>query len=106
LKYENINDAIQLSDGRHVVLKRISKNRDPEELKILQYFNQEELSSDPMNHCVPLLNTLQTPGGEFDIAVMPLLRDYDDPAFDTVGEVVDFVRQILEVGWISWISHS
>jgi hypothetical protein len=29
---------------------------------------------------------------------MPLLRPFDDPEFGAVGEVVDFVTQMLEVG--------
>lgn len=33
------------------------------------------------------------------ILVMPLLRRYDSPPFNTVGEAVDFFRQIFEV-WL------
>ena len=33
------------------------------------------------------------------IMVLPLLRKYDDPPFDTVGEVVDCLRQVLEVNY-------
>ena len=29
---------------------------------------------------------------------MPLLRDFDSPAFNTVNEVIDFISQTLEVG--------
>ena len=29
--------------------------------------------------------------------VMPLLRPFDNPEFSTIGEVIDFVTQILEV---------
>ncbi|KAH6910835.1 other/AgaK1 protein kinase [Coprinopsis sp. MPI-PUGE-AT-0042] len=95
-EYDSVNDAIQLSDGRHVVLKKVSKQKEPEELKIMQFLNQEELLTDPRNHCVPLLNHFQSPEDDYEIVVMPLLRDYDDPQFDTVGEVMDFIRQILE----------
>lgn len=29
--------------------------------------------------------------------VMPYLRSFDDPEFELIGEVVEFVRQMLEV---------
>jgi hypothetical protein len=32
-----------------------------------------------------------------NIIVMPLLRPFDDPPFDTIGEVVDFITQVAEV---------
>lgn len=32
---------------------------------------------------------------------MPLLRSYDDPAFDTFGEAVECFRQLFEVGQAS-----
>jgi hypothetical protein len=31
------------------------------------------------------------------ILVMPLLREYYDPRFDTVGEVIEFFQQVFEV---------
>lgn len=34
---------------------------------------------------------------EVDYIVMPVLRPYDDPEFGAVGEVIEFVTQILEV---------
>jgi hypothetical protein len=32
------------------------------------------------------------------IIIMPLLRDSVDPYFDTVGEVVDCIHRLFEVG--------
>lgn len=91
-------DAVQVSTGRHVVLKRISKRAHPDEIRILKYFSDTELSKDSRNHCPPLIATLAHPSDkDIDIYVMPLLRQYDDPPFDTVGEAVDFLRQVLEV---------
>lgn len=37
------------------------------------------------------LNSSQT------LMVMPYLRPFDDPEFGTIGEVVDFLKQTLEV---------
>ncbi|KAH6884706.1 hypothetical protein BKA70DRAFT_137394 [Coprinopsis sp. MPI-PUGE-AT-0042] len=92
-----MNDAFQVSDDRHVVLKRVSKTKFPQEVSILRYFAQEGVASDPKNHCIPLLNVLEAPDDkEHDIVVLPLLRAYDDPQFDTVGEALAFVREVLE----------
>ena len=35
---------------------------------------------------------------DVSIIVLPLLRQFNDPPFETVGEAVDFFRQIFEVG--------
>jgi hypothetical protein len=50
-----------------------------------------------MNHCVPILDVLAVPDEERDIIVMPLLRRYSNPPFETFGEVVDCLRQLFEV---------
>jgi hypothetical protein len=34
---------------------------------------------------------------DVEYIVMPVLRPYNDPEFSFVGEVVDFVTQVLEV---------
>lgn len=82
------------------MLKKISKRNNPEEIRILEFFSQQEIAADTRNHCIPLIATL-SPSGDDDCAiyVMPILRQYDDPPFNSVGEAVDFLRQILEVCW-------
>ncbi|EAU85847.2 other/AgaK1 protein kinase [Coprinopsis cinerea okayama7 len=93
----HLNDATRIADGKHVVLKRIEKSQYPEEVSILRYFSEKPLASNPENHCVPVLAVLNPPDDpEHDIAVLPILRDYDDPPFETIGEVVDYIGQILE----------
>lgn len=58
----------------------------------------EKLSSDPKNHCVPFLDVLSVPNeDDKQIIVMPLLLDFTQFPFDTFGEVVECVRQLLEV---------
>ena len=54
---------------------------------------------DPTNHCVKILDYFRDsidPGVEY--IVMPLLRPFNDPTLGFVGEVVDFVTQVIEVG--------
>jgi hypothetical protein len=47
---------------------------------------------------VPIYEFLKVPGDDDKvILVMPLLRGWDRPEFETVGEGVDFFRQLFEV---------
>ena len=56
------------------------------------------MASDPRNHSVPIYEVLQLPDDDDKlILVMPLLKEYQIPRFDTIGEVVEFFRQIFEV---------
>ncbi|TFK20531.1 other/AgaK1 protein kinase [Coprinopsis marcescibilis] len=96
-KLPAFNDAITVKNDKHVVLKRIDERKYPREIDILQYFSRAEIAADPRNRCIPLLQVLQAPDDDgHRIAVMPILRQYDRPEFDSVGEVVDFIRQLLE----------
>lgn len=52
---------------------------------------------EPSNHCVPILDHFCLESEEIDFLVMPLLVPFDGPPFLYVTEVVDFVRQTLEV---------
>ncbi|KAK7445067.1 hypothetical protein VKT23_014929 [Stygiomarasmius scandens] len=79
------------------MLKKISRSRHPQEVEIGLYFSREDLAANPRNHCVPILEVLTVPDDDdIDLIVMPLLRKFHNPKFNTVGEVVDFIRQILE----------
>ena len=52
----------------------------------------------PANHSVPILDTFVDFQDEsISYIVMPFLRLSDNPPFDTVSEVADFVDQLLEV---------
>ncbi|CAL1706317.1 unnamed protein product [Somion occarium] len=90
-------DATRISDNQMVMLKRVSIHAHPFEVEITKYFSTEPLSSHPRNHSVPLIDILRTPD-EDDIAILviPLLHTYDAPRFLTVGESVEFFRQIFE----------
>lgn len=86
-----------MSDGLYISLKVVDKSVHPHEVDIGQYFTMEPLASDPKNHCVPFLDVLSVPNEEGKhILVMPLLLDFTMPRFDTVGEVVECLRQLFE----------
>ncbi len=77
------------------MIKRVASASD--EVKILQFLTTPEAMQDPMNHCVPLLDVFQDPSEpEYKFMVLPLLRKFDDPDFATIGEVLNFLQQILE----------
>jgi len=79
------------------MLKSVSRSVFPHEVEIGQFFSSEPLASDPRNHCVPIYEILQDPTIEDTvIIVMPFLRLHNDPAFNTVGEVLECFKQIFE----------
>ena len=83
-------DAVRHSDGKHVTLKRINKAIHPCEVDIGLYFSSGTLALHAANHCVPIYEviTLQD-DGDVVIMVMPLLRAFADPHFDTFSEAID-----------------
>ncbi|KAJ3480769.1 hypothetical protein NLI96_g8114 [Meripilus lineatus] len=90
-------DATRISDNALVMMKLMN---DSLENEIALYFSTEPLASHPRNHCVPIYEVLHVPDptGDDDeiIIVMPLLRPFYDPRFKSVGEAVEFFRQIFE----------
>ncbi|KAH0583425.1 hypothetical protein H2248_009054 [Termitomyces sp. 'cryptogamus'] len=93
-KRADIMDAVHLLDNRHVVLKKIGASS--EELQIAQFLSSKNLSSDPRNHAVPILDTIYDPNDK-DVAfiVMPILLQMNYLPFRRVGEFADAVRQYL-----------
>ncbi|KAJ7625462.1 hypothetical protein B0H17DRAFT_1164387 [Mycena rosella] len=80
-------DEIRIQDNAGVALKLLQKS---------VHFKEVD-GEDPRNYCVPIFEVLEVPDDEdFTILVMPLLRKYYQPRFDTVGEAVDFFGQIFE----------
>ncbi|KAF8200021.1 hypothetical protein K438DRAFT_1583130 [Mycena galopus ATCC 62051] len=95
LPHHVLMDAVRVSDNATVVLKKIDEKLHPYEVEIGTFLTS--LGPSPANHCVPVLETLHPPDDEnVAIIVMPLLRKYDSPQFDTIGEAVEFFRQIFE----------
>lgn len=80
-----------------VVLKRIDTSVHPHELEITQYFSTEPIASHPRNHCVPLYEAFMVPDQpNYVILVTPLLTESNYPKMLTIGEAVEFFRQIFE----------
>ena len=81
-----------------VMIKRLKKSAHPYESSIGSLFSCSPYSEDRRNHCCPVLEVLDDPtDADLQLIVMPLLRNYKDPRFTTVGEVVEFFRQAFEV---------
>ncbi|CAK5274856.1 unnamed protein product [Mycena citricolor] len=94
---KHIMDADRIYDGQQVMLKCISKRKFPHEVEIGQLFSTDAMAKNPRNRCIPILDTLDDPyDGDKQIIVMPRLIRFDEPLFDTVGEVVDCFRQLAE----------
>jgi hypothetical protein len=97
-QFPNVLDATRIADEAYVGLKKISKSANPYETDIALFVSSESRSSDPTNHCIPVYEVLQVPDNkDLVILVMPFLRPYDDPRFDTVGEVLECYKQIIQV---------
>jgi hypothetical protein len=80
------------------MLKLVHKSDHPVEAEIGQFFQSGQLRLDSRNHCVPIYEVLQLPDDEnATMLVMPLLRPFDSPRFETYAEVMDFLRQVFEV---------
>ncbi|EGN94300.1 hypothetical protein SERLA73DRAFT_188100 [Serpula lacrymans var. lacrymans S7.3] len=93
---KHVMDATRMVDGLAVTLKLMRKSRHPYEIEIGRLFSTEPLASDPANHCVSIHDVLDVPDNDDQaILVMPLLRPFNDPRFDTCGEVLDFFRQLF-----------
>ncbi|KAF8165766.1 kinase-like domain-containing protein [Crassisporium funariophilum] len=91
----HVMDAQRQSDGSSVVLKMLHKGN--KELEIARYMSSPQLLQDTRNHAIPIVDVFRDPFyPDIDYLVMPTLRRYDSPEFGVVGEVVDFVTQVLE----------
>ncbi|KAG8954541.1 hypothetical protein FRC03_011438 [Tulasnella sp. 419] len=88
-------DAERMSDNKTVILKH-TKAETPE-IPIGQYLSSPDLQAHPHNHSIPLLDVLKDPSDpEHVFLVFPLLRPITFPRFATVGECLDFMKQMLE----------
>lgn len=98
LKVPHLLDAARVVDGEPVILKRILKSEHPYEVEITGFLSSDLLAADPRNHCVRLYDVLEVPKeDDMVILVLPLLRRYDSPPFETVEEAIDFFSQVFEV---------
>jgi hypothetical protein len=89
-------DATRISDGKMVYIKRVKTG--DQESTIALMFSSPAMRADPRNHSVPILDYFtDEEDPTISYIVMPFLREIDYPPFELVGDVVEFVDQILEV---------
>jgi len=92
-----ICDATRMADGVSVAFKIIRPSLHPHEVDIATFLSSESLASDTKNHCVPIYDVLNVPDdNDKVILVMPLLRQWNNPEFKTIGEAVDFFGQLFK----------
>ncbi|KAM5537890.1 hypothetical protein V8D89_008366 [Ganoderma adspersum] len=92
LGHYNVIDATEVQSTQRVSIKHT--RLDTKEIEIARFLCSIR---DGQNHSVSLLEVMedpQEPGMCF--MVMPYLLPFNDPEFEAVGEVVDFVNQTLE----------
>ncbi|KAH8100828.1 kinase-like domain-containing protein [Cristinia sonorae] len=93
--YTNVLDAQRVEDHRVVCMKVVPLDSD--EFKIVRMLSPTDNHRNPYNHCVPILDVLSDPINALNaILVMPYLRPCNNPNFDTVDEIMEFVKQTLE----------
>ena len=87
-----------MKDGAFVAIKRVKKSIFREEIDIAHFLSSPPITSDPRNHCCPTLDVFDDPyDGDLQLLVMPLLRRHYEPKLATVGEMMEFCRQLFEV---------
>lgn len=95
-------DAVSTSSGRAVMLKHVDKIANLFEVGISLFFSSGPRASDPRNHCVPIIEVLQLPDNEdVVVLVMPLLQRFSESNFGSLGDVLDFLSQLFEVGCLA-----
>lgn len=89
-----------------VYIKRVPT--DSAELQIALMLSSETLRQHPNNHCVPIIDHFEDEAdSRMSFMVMPFLLSIDEPPFETVEDVVDFVEQMLTVRFCSsWTCNS
>ena len=98
-------DATRIVDGKVVFFKMIATDSD--EMRIASFFSQNERKDDQMNHCVPILDSFADEHDpDTSYIVMPLMRAVDEPPFQFVQDVIDFVDQMLEVSLFSDVTNA
>lgn len=77
------------------MIKKISAGS---ELELSRFLSSPGLRHESHNHCVPLLEILEIADSpDQKLIVMPFLRPFDNPRFQTFGEFVSFFSQICDV---------
>ncbi|KAI0056213.1 hypothetical protein BV25DRAFT_1832438 [Artomyces pyxidatus] len=88
-------DATRMADGKRLYIKRVRTG--DAESSIACMLRAGALCGDPRNHSVPILEVFEDANyAGYSFMVMPFQREMDRPPFASVGEIVDFVDQMLE----------
>jgi hypothetical protein len=96
LQNSEVLDATRVKDGARVVLKCVPAPG--RELNIALSLSSTEMRSDPRNHTVPIFDVVTLPDNKDNVLlVMPHLRIFNTPPFHCRGEVVEALRQFLQV---------
>ncbi|TDL21468.1 hypothetical protein BD410DRAFT_749596 [Rickenella mellea] len=94
-KHGKTLDATRTIDGERVVIKVVPSSSN--ELRIARSLTTADKLQDPRNHCVPILDHFpDAADASKHFMVMPMLRNFEDPPFVFVSEVLDLVEQILQ----------
>ncbi|TFK92728.1 hypothetical protein K466DRAFT_480092 [Polyporus arcularius HHB13444] len=93
----SIMDAIRISDGRIVTIKRVKKLSTPWEESTMRRFSTEPLASDPHNYAIPLYDAIQPPWDDnIVLLIMPHFIRIHKHKYATVGEAMECFRQLFE----------
>jgi hypothetical protein len=90
----NVLDATRIRDGSKVVLKCVPEGST--EHQIVLRLSSPTMSSDPRNRTVPIADIIELKENKV-LLVMPYLRVFDTPWFHCRGEVINALRQFLQV---------
>ncbi|KIM71401.1 hypothetical protein PILCRDRAFT_17110 [Piloderma croceum F 1598] len=89
---DNVLDATRVKDNVKVVLKRVFSDGD--EIRIALYLSSVEMTSDPRNRTVPILDVISLPDDKYVLLVMPFLRIFNTPPFHCRDEVgLEFMHE-------------
>ncbi len=90
---DQVIDATRTESGELVAIKIV--RNDKQELQLTQFLSSIR---DSQNHCIPLFQVLSDPlDSKLSLMIMPYLRPCNDPEFWTIGEVIAFIEQTIEV---------
>ncbi|KAJ3760669.1 kinase-like domain-containing protein [Lentinula raphanica] len=93
--HPDVMDALRISDSLVVALKRVKVFTG--EARIATLFSDDTHNLDKRNHCVRILEVLPVPDEDDEkFLVMLWMRPVMDPRFRTVGEGIQFFKEMIE----------
>ncbi|KAG6909502.1 hypothetical protein DXG01_017059 [Tephrocybe rancida] len=93
--YEDVMDAVRVSDGSQVVIKQIDNRR--AEVPLVTWLTEPDRTSNARNRTVRALDTFPMPGDESQtFLVIPRLQHFALLPFRRLGEFAEAVTQFIE----------